>query len=62
MTHQLTEQGQRSALGIISSICHGFDLEQAAALNGFDVDTAKVMLMMVMSDAGIVDLSEFDDE
>lgn len=54
--YQLTEKGKATVLGVVSAICHGYDLEQVAVLNGLDdANSVKVMLMMVLAQAGIID-------
>ena len=50
-----TDKGKETALGVISAICHGHSLDQAAALNNLpDADSVKVILLMVASEAGLV--------
>lgn len=63
MPYRLTEDGRNTALGIVSAICHGHDLDTVATLNGLDdADSVKVMLMMVLEQAGIVDTGDYFDE
>lgn len=58
--YRLTDNGRDTVLGLISSLCHGFDIEQAAVLNGLDSDAAKVMLMVLMADAGIIEIPDYE--
>lgn len=50
-----TEKGRETALGVISAICHGYNLDQAAALNDLpDADSVKAIMLMVASEAGLI--------
>lgn len=61
--YTLTEEGRQTAIGVISSICHGYNLEQTAALNGLDdEDAVRILLMMILHDAEIIDANEFFDD
>lgn len=63
MPYGLTENGKQTAVGIVSAICHGHDLDTVAALNGLeDADAVRLMLMMVLHHAGIIDTNDYFDE
>ena len=52
----LTDEGRKAVVGIISSICHDFDLEQAAALNGLDdAVSVKLLLMFLLAEARLIE-------
>lgn len=50
-----TDKGRETALGVISAICHGYSLDQAADLNDLpDADSVKAVMLMVASEAGLI--------
>lgn len=58
----LTPDGAATAVGVISSICHGYDLDQSATLNGLEnADDVRVVLLMLCAEAGLVERPTTDD-
>lgn len=62
MSTRLTEKGKQTILGLVSSICHGLNLTAAAQVNGLETDDeARVMLYMLLVEAGLVPELDMDD-
>lgn len=63
MSYGLTEDGRQTALGVVSAICHGHDLDTVAALNGLDdADDVRILLMLILNQAGIIEADDYFDE
>lgn len=61
--YRLTPEGASTVLGVVSAICHGYSLDQVAALTGLEeADEVKVMLWMLCQHAGLVPPLEIDDD
>lgn len=62
-TFGLSEKGKQTVVGVVSSICHDFDLGQAAVLNGLeDADAVRMLLYLLLVEAGLAEPLDFEED